>query len=183
MAAGAEGAENAGAAAALHPRARPHMHASRRQPQPSGIIFAGADRSWQRGALIPLNVKTMHEKTILLIEDDRDSRWVYGTALRHAGCHVLEAADGGEGILMAREHQPDLIVMDLGLPTMDGWTATETIKSDPEIRRIPVVAITVHVQDFYRGRAQVVGCDSFLDKPCSPTRLLGEITRILGEVP
>jgi two-component system, cell cycle response regulator DivK len=123
----------------------------------------------------------MHEKTVLLIEDDRDSRHVYGTVLRHAGYQVVEATDGGEGMLLAQRHRPDLIVMDLGLPRVDGWAATEAIKRDPATSHIPVIAITVHVQDFYRGRALAVGCDSFLDKPCSPTRLVGEVMRVLHE--
>jgi CheY-like chemotaxis protein len=121
----------------------------------------------------------MYEKKVLLVEDDGDSRQVYGTVLRHAGYHVLEAMNGSEGILLARQHRPDVIVMDLGLPQVDGWAATEALKSDPETSHIPVVAVTVHVQDFYRGRAQMVGCDSFLDKPCSPARLVGEVSRIL----
>lgn len=123
----------------------------------------------------------MYEKTVLLIEDDRDSREVYGTALRHSGYRVLEATDGGEGIRLAREHRPDVIVMDLGLPGVDGWRATETLKANPATADIPVIAVTVHVHEFYRARTQAVGCDSFLDKPCSPTRLLGEITRVLHE--
>lgn len=123
----------------------------------------------------------MPEKTVLLIEDDRDSRQIYGTMLRHAGYRVVEATDGGEGILLAQRHRPDVIVMDLGLPQVDGWSATEAIKSDPTTKHIPVLAVTVHVQDFYRGRAQMVGCDSFLPKPCTPTRLIGEITRILHQ--
>jgi two-component system, cell cycle response regulator DivK len=123
----------------------------------------------------------MNGKTVLLIEDDRDSRQVYGMVLRHAGYQVVEAVDGGEGILLAQRHRPDVIVMDLGLPRVDGWTATETLKRDPVTSGIPVVAVTVHVQDFYRGRALLAGCDGFLAKPCSPTRLLGEITRLLHE--
>lgn len=121
----------------------------------------------------------MYDKTVLLIEDDQDHRRIFGTLLRHGGYRVVEASDGGEGILLARQHQPDVIVMDLGLPRVDGWTATEALKRDPATRRIPVIAVTVHVENFYRGRAQLVGCDGFLDKPCSPSRLLGEITRIL----
>lgn len=123
----------------------------------------------------------MKQTTILLIEDDRDSRYVYGTALRRAGYEVMEATDGAEGILLARRHQPNLIVMDLGLPQVDGWSATATLKSDPATSDIPVVAVTVHVQAIERERARGVGCDSFLDKPCSPTRLVGEITRVLHE--
>ena len=123
----------------------------------------------------------MYEKTVLLVEDDRDSRVVYGMVLRHAGFRVVEAGDGEEGILLARRHNPDVIVMDLGLPRVDGWTATAALKADPATAGIPVVAVTVHVQDFYRGRAELVGCHSFLDKPCSPSRLMGEISRILHE--
>jgi two-component system cell cycle response regulator DivK len=79
--------------------------------------------------------------------------------------------------------RPEVIIMDLGLPVMDGWRATEVLKRDPRTAQIPVLAVTVHVQDFYRGRAQTVGCDSFLPKPCSPTRLVGEIVRVLHEAP
>lgn len=118
-------------------------------------------------------------KTVLLIEDDRDSRTVYSAVLRHAGFRVLEAEDGGEGVLLAQRYSPDLILMDVGLPRVDGWTATEALKADPATAHIPVVAITVHAQDFYRGRAELLGCHSFLPKPCSPTLLMGEVTRIL----
>ena len=121
----------------------------------------------------------MHAKTILLIEDDPDSREVYGAVLRHSGYRILEARNGEEGIFLARQHCPDLIVMDLGLPLIDGLQATEVLKGDPATRGIPVVAMSVHVQEFYRGRASAVGCESFLDKPCDPKRLVGEITRVL----
>lgn len=123
----------------------------------------------------------MHKQTVLLVEDDLDSRHIYGVALRHAGYLVMEATDGGEGIMLARNYRPDVIVMDLGLPVVDGWAATEALRSDPVTAHIPVVAVTVHVQDFYRGRAELVGCASFLDKPCSPTQLVGEIRRILQQ--
>ena len=123
----------------------------------------------------------VREKTILLIEDDRDSREIYGAMLRHSGCQVVEATDGREGIRLAREHRPDVIVMDLGLPGMDGWAATATLKSDPSTSHIPVVAVTVHVQTFEREHATRVGCDTLLDKPCSPARLMGEITRVLHD--
>jgi two-component system, cell cycle response regulator DivK len=121
------------------------------------------------------------ETTILLVEDDRDSREVYGSILRHPGYRVLEATDGVEGVLLAHRHLPDLIVMDLGLPRVDGWTATDTIKSDPVTSHIPVVAITVHLQALEREHAERVGCDSFLEKPGSPSRLVGEVTRILHQ--
>lgn len=121
----------------------------------------------------------MPEPTILLVEDDPDSRDIYTTVLRHSGFRVLEAADGQEGLELARTHAPSLIVMDLGLPRVDGWRATELLKMDPATRHIPVVAVTVHAQDFYRGRAELAGCDGFIDKPCAPTNLIREIRRLL----
>lgn len=122
----------------------------------------------------------MQNKKVLLIEDDPDSRSIYGTVLRTAGFAVLEARDGEEGVQLAQDHLPDLIVMDLGLPGVDGFTATETIRGSFPTSHIPVVVITVHVQDFYRGRAAAIGCDSFLEKPCRPDELLDEVARILN---
>lgn len=122
----------------------------------------------------------MQNKKVLLIEDDPDSRSIYGTVLRTAGFVVVEARDGKEGVQLAQDHLPDLILMDLGLPDLDGFTATETIRSGIGTSHIPVVVITVHVQDSYRGRAEAIGCNSFLEKPCRPDRLLGEILRILN---
>lgn len=122
----------------------------------------------------------MDAKTILLIEDHRDTRDVYATLLRQAGFRVLEASDGGEGVRLAREHSPALVVTDLGLPFVDGWQATELLKQDSTTAHIPVIAVTTHVQDFYRGRAQAVGCDSLLAKPCPPAVLLEEIRRLIA---
>jgi two-component system, cell cycle response regulator DivK len=122
----------------------------------------------------------MRGKAILLVDDDRDSRTVLGAVLRRSGFHVLEAEDGAEGVVLAQLHLPHLIVMDLGLPTLDGWRATDALKSNPLTAHIPVVAVSIHVQEFYRGRAAAVGCHSFLEKPCSPAVLVDEIRRILG---
>jgi CheY-like chemotaxis protein len=119
----------------------------------------------------------MPPRTILLVEDDEDSRTVYRSMLRYHGYLVLEAMDGAEGIRLAQEHRPDAIVMDLGLPVLDGWSATEALKRSPDTAAIPVVAVTVHVQETYRSRCAAVGCDSFLEKPCPPGRLLDEIER------
>lgn len=70
--------------------------------------------------------------------------------------------------------------MDLGMPGMDGWEATNVLKKSPETAAIPVIAVTVHVHDFHRGRAKAVGCDSFMCKPCSPKRLRAEVERVLA---
>ena len=122
----------------------------------------------------------MTPKTILLIEDHGDTRDVYATVLRHSGYQVLEANDGGEGVRLGREHMPDLVVTDLRLPVVDGWQATELLKEDPVTAHIPVIAVTTHAQDFYRGRAEMVGCDSFLGKPCPPATLLEEVRRLIA---
>lgn len=120
-------------------------------------------------------------KTVLLVEDHRDSRDVYGTVLRHFGYRVVEAKDGGEGVRLAQEHKPDVIVMDLQLPVVDGWQATQALKADSATAHIPVIGVSVHVQAVDQDRAQAVGCDSFLAKPCEPSRLLGEIRQVLPE--
>jgi two-component system, cell cycle response regulator DivK len=124
--------------------------------------------------------RLMQRRTLLLIEDDFDAREAYGLALRHFGYRVIEAVNGIEGLRLAREVRPDLILMDLGLPQLDGWQATEMLKRDPETAHIPVMAVTVHVHDSERARAEVVGCDRFVPKPCVPSQLRDEIERLLG---
>jgi two-component system, cell cycle response regulator DivK len=122
----------------------------------------------------------MLPRTLLLIEDDFDAREAYGLALRHFGYRVVEAADGSEGLRLAREVQPDLILMDLGLPKVDGWEVTARLKNDPETAHIPVMAVTVHVHDLERRRAERAGCDHFVRKPCVPSQLRDEIERLLA---
>jgi two-component system, cell cycle response regulator DivK len=122
----------------------------------------------------------MHPRTILLVDDDPDSRYVYGAMLRHRGYEVVEATDGAEGIRLARERAPDLIVMDLGLPGMDGWDATAAIRRDATVGRTPVLALTVHTYGTHRVRARAAGCDGFIEKPCTPHDLVREIERHLG---
>ena len=131
--------------------------------------------------LLPRSPVTSPPHTVLLIEDHRDSREIYSTLLRHCGFRVLEAMDGNEGVRMAQQHKPDTIVMDLGLPDLDGWKATEILKGNPETAHIPVVAVSVYSQPFYRARTEMVGCDAFLAKPCEPTRLVEAIQRVLAK--
>lgn len=120
--------------------------------------------------------------TILLIEDHADTRDVYATMFRAAGFRVLTARYGGEGVRVAREHAPDAIVTDLAMPAMDGFEATEMLKRDAATAHIPVIAITAYSHDFYRGRAEAVGCDLFMSKPCSPDQLLTAIRRLMQPV-
>lgn len=117
--------------------------------------------------------------TVLLVEDDPDSRDIYRAIFTHAGYRVVEASDGRACLQAAERHRPDVIVMDMGLPEVDGWTAAVTLKANPATAHIPIIAVTVHIQESYRARAETVGCDSFMDKPCSPMRLIAEVTRIV----
>jgi two-component system, cell cycle response regulator DivK len=124
----------------------------------------------------------MQPKTILLIEDDADTREVYTAILRRGGFRVRVAANGGEGVRLAREEVPDLVVTDLGMPAVDGWQATELLKQHASTAHLPVIAITANAQDFYRGRAEAAGCDLVLEKPCPPDVLLEAIHRLLPKV-
>ena len=118
-------------------------------------------------------------QTILLIEDHEDNRIVYRTVLQHFGYTVLEAFDGEEGVRRAREELPDLILMDISIPRIDGWEATRILKADPATARIPVIALTAHALPEDRDRATAVGCDGYLAKPIEPRRVLEEVQRAL----
>jgi len=118
--------------------------------------------------------------TVLLVEDNDDSRIIYATALRFGGYTVIEAITGTEGVRLAREHLPDLVLMDISLPELDGWEATAIIKADPRTRHIPIVAVTAHVLPGDQLRSETAGCDAYLTKPISPALLVGEVDRRVG---
>lgn len=123
----------------------------------------------------------MESTTILLVEDNPDNRAIYGTILRHFGYRVEEAATGEDGIRVAREIIPALILMDVAMPGMDGWEATRILKGDAGTARIPVIALTAHAMSEDRRRAEEVGCDGYLSKPVEPRRVVSEVRRILGQ--
>jgi CheY-like chemotaxis protein len=120
-------------------------------------------------------------KTVLLVEDNEDNRIVYSTILRHFGYRVMEALNGEEGIATARAEKPDLILMDISIPIIDGWEATQVLKHDPETRHIPIIALTAHALASDRERAMQVGCDGYLAKPCEPRAVVAEVQRFLGQ--
>jgi two-component system, cell cycle response regulator DivK len=120
-------------------------------------------------------------KTVLLVEDNEDNLIVYRTILDHVGYRVIEARDGEEGVARARADQPDLILMDVSLPKMDGWEATRRIKADEGTRRIPIIAVTAHALDDDREKATQVGCDGYLAKPVAPRRVVEEVERFIGK--
>jgi CheY-like chemotaxis protein len=119
-------------------------------------------------------------KTVLLVEDNEDNRIVYSTILRHFGFRVMEALNGEEGIAKARAEKPDLILMDISIPIIDGWEATQVLKHDPETHRIPIIALTAHALASDREKAMEVGCDGYLAKPCEPRAVVAEVQRFLG---
>ena len=119
-------------------------------------------------------------KTVLLVEDNEDNRIVYSTILQHFGYTVSEALNGEEGIAKAREEQPDLILMDISIPIIDGWEATQVLKRDPATRDIPIIALTAHALASDRDKALEVGCDSYLAKPCEPKQVVSEVSRFIG---
>jgi CheY-like chemotaxis protein len=121
----------------------------------------------------------MDPKTVLIVDDDDDSRSICRTLLEHHGYRILEAGDGTEALRLARRETPALVLMDVTLPGLDGWTATRALKADPLTAEIRVVMLTARVSDADRLRGQEVGCDGYLMKPCSPLMILQEVSRLL----
>lgn len=118
-------------------------------------------------------------KIVLLVEDDEDNRIVYATMLAHHGYELVETADGEEAVRLAKEKLPDIILMDISIPGIDGWTATERIRADGATREIPIVVMTTHALPDVRARADELGCAGYLTKPCGPRLLLEEVERLL----
>src|SRR5262249_8343500 len=117
---------------------------------------------------------------VLIVDDYQDNREMYSQFLAFAGLRVAEAANGREALAKTAELMPDLVVMDLSLPGMDGWEATRAIKSDPRTKHVRVLALTGHALDGASKSAIEAGCDAFLTKPCLPEDLHAEIQRRLA---
>jgi len=122
---------------------------------------------------------------ILYVEDNDDNIYVVKNRFTRAGFTVLVATDGEQGVAMAATERPDLILMDLRLPVLDGWEATRRIKSQPETRHIPIIALTAHAMSGDREKALAAGCDDFDTKPVEMPRLLEKVRALLpkGEAP
>src|SRR5215210_5035338 len=117
---------------------------------------------------------------VLVVEDYQDAREMYAAYLQFSGYDVAEASDGLQAIEKTLELMPDIILMDLALPKMDGWEATRRLKSDERTKHIPIVALTGHALAGHAEGARQAGCDSFVTKPCLPDALVAEIQRMLG---
>jgi CheY-like chemotaxis protein len=116
---------------------------------------------------------------ILYIEDNDDNIYVIRSRFTRAGFTVLVAGDGEQGVAMAAAERPDLILMDLGLPVLDGWEATKRIKAQAETRHIPVIALSAHAMTGDREKALAAGCDDFDTKPVELSRLLEKVRALL----
>jgi CheY-like chemotaxis protein len=118
-------------------------------------------------------------KRILIVEDNEMNRDVLSRRLARRGFEVMLAGDGRHGLAMARTHAPDLILMDLGLPEIDGWECTRRLKADAETKRIPIIALSAHAMVGDRQKALHAGCDDFGTKPIDFEDLLSKMDRLL----
>lgn len=120
---------------------------------------------------------------VLLVEDQSDLRRLYAEQLIISGFDVIEAEDGAEAIAHTTNRFPDVVLMDLSLPRVDGWEATRRLKSDDRTAHIPVVALTAHDGAGELQRATQAGCNWFVPKPCPPAALIAEVRRVLSGIP
>jgi two-component system, cell cycle response regulator DivK len=117
---------------------------------------------------------------VLVVDDFQDNREMYAEFLAYQGFRVIQAANGVEALDQAFSNHPDIIIMDLSLPVMDGWEATRRLKADQRTNGIPVVALTGHAMQGHSKGAMEAGCDSFVAKPCLPDQLVAEIRKMLS---
>ena len=118
---------------------------------------------------------------ILLVEDNEMNRDMLSRRLERRGFQVLIAVDGEQGAAMAQSEVPDLVLMDMSLPLVDGWEATRRLKAAPETRAVPIIALTSHAMVGDRDKAIEAGCDDYDTKPIELPRLLEKINRLIGK--
>ena len=118
--------------------------------------------------------------TILVVEDNEESRDMLSRRLQRRGYAVIVATDGERAVSMAREAMPDLILMDMNLPKMDGWEATRQLRATPETRAVPVIALTAHAMTGDREKTLAAGCNDYHPKPVELVRLLAQIEKWLA---
>jgi CheY-like chemotaxis protein len=117
----------------------------------------------------------MKAPRILVVEDEKDNMDLFVQILNFHGCEVLQAEDGREAINITQKQVPDLILMDLSLPALDGWEATRALKGIPAVSHIPVVALTAHAMVGDRERALQAGCDGYISKPIEVTNFYNQV--------
>jgi two-component system, cell cycle response regulator DivK len=120
-------------------------------------------------------------KTVLVVEDQEDNRQILRDLLASAGLRMIEVHDGEQALAMARSERPDLILMDIQLPLVDGYEATRSIKLDPELKHIPIIAVTSYALSGDETKAREAGCDGYVAKPYSTRHLLAKIGQFLEQ--
>ena len=119
---------------------------------------------------------------VLVVDDFEDNRTMYAEFLSCSGYRVEQASNGVEAVELSQRLKPDVVVMDLSLPVMDGWEAIRRLKSDERTKRIPIIALTGHALASHSKGALEAGCDAFLSKPCLPDKLLEKVEILLGDL-
>ena len=120
-------------------------------------------------------------KRILVVEDTEDNRQIIRDLLSSVGYELIEAADGAEGVALARSQNPDLILMDIQLPQMDGYEATRQIRAISELAQVPIIAVTSYALSGDEAKTRAAGCDGYVAKPFSPRQLLAKIREFLPD--
>ena len=120
-------------------------------------------------------------RRILLVEDNADNQFIYKMVLQHSGFTVTTASDGLTGLAMAKADHPDLILMDVAIPGMDGWQATSTLKKDKATSDIPIIILTAHALATDRAHAQEVGANGYISKPAEPKTVLAAVENMLAD--
>jgi CheY-like chemotaxis protein len=129
---------------------------------------------------LPSNAERDRQRPlVLLVEDQAELRRLYAQELMMSGFDVIEAGNGADALTWTASHAPDVVLMDLSIPVIDGWEATRRLKSDQRTAHIPVVALTAHDGAGELRKATEAGCDWFVPKPCPPDALIVEIRRVL----
>jgi len=118
-------------------------------------------------------------RRILIVEDTEDNRQIMRDLLSNAGYSLIEAQTGEEGVTMAKAHRPDLILMDIQLPVLDGYEATRRIKADTAVAGIPIIAVTSYALSGDEAKTRAAGCDGYIAKPFSPRQLLAKVREFL----
>lgn len=130
--------------------------------------------------MVELEIMTRERPLILIVEDESDLRQMYAQQLASSGFDVIEADNGQEALNRGSTLVPDVVLMDLSIPIVDGWEATRRLKADSRTAHIPVVALTAHDGSGELQRATTAGCDWFVPKPCTPQDLIAEVRRVLA---
>lgn len=149
---------------------------------------ARAESAWERGSGpvgggTPSPDQDLERQLILVVEDEPHDWEIYGKMLWYNGFDVLYARDGADGLDLAREHRPDLVLLDLGLPGMHGLELCRRLKEDPASAGIPVLVLTARPESEYGDQARRAGCVRYLEKPMTPLQVLSEVESLIGQAP